>query len=64
MVIIVPQEEADSVLCAIRETPYGGGAAQIGVITRENRGRVIMHTEIGTQTFLPKPAGELLPRIC
>jgi hydrogenase maturation factor len=32
--------------------------------TAENAGMVIMETEIGTQTVLPQPKGELLPRIC
>ena len=64
MVMVVPQEEAEEVLSAIRQAPYGEGAARIGTITEENPGRVIIGTEIGTRTILPKPAGELLPRIC
>ena len=33
-------------------------------ITEENPGKVIRMTEIGTQSLLPQPGGELLPRIC
>lgn len=64
MVVIVPESETDSALDAIKKSPYGEGAAKIGVITAEHKGRVVMNTEIGTQTLLPKPQGELLPRIC
>jgi uridylate kinase len=28
------------------------------------KGRVVMRTAIGTQTYLPQPGNELLPRIC
>ena len=64
MVFIVPEESTDAVLEAIRKSPYGEGAAKIGTVTTENTGRGVMNTEIGTQTLLPKPRGELLPRIC
>ena len=39
-------------------------AAIIGEVTEEMPGRVIMKTEIGAETLLPPPGGELLPRIC
>ena len=42
----------------------GALAAIIGTITEENPGKVIRMTEIGTQSLLPQPGGELLPRIC
>lgn len=64
MIFIVPKEAADRVLEAIRKSPHGEDAAKIGVVTGENPGRVVMNTEIGTRTLLPKPRGELLPRIC
>lgn len=64
MVFVVPPQSASAVLAAIRESPYGERAARIGTVTAENKGRVVMNTEIGTQTLLPKPRGELLPRIC
>ena len=38
--------------------------AVIGEVTEDNAGRVVMKTEIGSQTLLPQPGGELLPRIC
>lgn len=64
LVIIAPQSEAQTVLDTLRANKYGANAAIIGEITAENAGRVVMETEIGTQTLLPQPKGELLPRIC
>lgn len=64
LVIVAPQEEAPRLLEVLRKRKYSQGAAIIGEITAENPGRVIMTTEIGAQTVLPQPGGELLPRIC
>jgi len=64
LVIIAPQSEADTLLETLRKNPYGANAAIIGTVTEENAGKVVMETEIGTQTLLPHPKGELLPRIC
>lgn len=64
LVIIAPKEEAPKLLEILRQGPYSRDAAIIGEITAENPGRVIMTTEIGAQTVLPQPGGELLPRIC
>jgi hydrogenase expression/formation protein HypE len=64
LVVIVPKAHAEDVLQALRTQPYSDGAAVIGEITKEHPGSVVMTTEIGTQTMLPRPGGELLPRIC
>lgn len=64
LVIIAPKEEAPKLLEILRQGPYSRDAAMIGEITAENPGRVIMTTEIGAQTVLSQPGGELLPRIC
>ena len=63
-VIIVGENDANNVLNAVKSAPYGENAAIIGEITDEHSGKVVMKTEIGTETFLPAPGGELLPRIC
>ena len=55
---------ADAALAAMRANRYGAGAAIIGEVTADQPGRVIMRTEIGAETLLPPPGGELLPRIC
>ena len=64
LVIFVRAEEAEQVVEALRQTPYGTGAAIIGHVTEDYPGKVVMTTEIGTQSMLPRPGGELLPRIC
>lgn len=64
MIIITPEKSTDAALEAVRKSRGGKGAAVIGRITGENPGRVVLNTELGTQTLLPRPQGELLPRIC
>lgn len=64
LVMVVPKEKADRVLEILREQAHTEGAAAIGEVTEEERGRVVMRTQIGTQTYLPQPGNELLPRIC
>ena len=64
LVIFAPQEQVEALVTELRNGKYTANAAIIGTVTEENVGRVIMETEIGTQTVLPQPNGELLPRIC
>ena len=64
LVVIAPKETAPQLVKALQSQPYSGGAAIIGEITEEQPGWVVMHTEIGSETLLPQPTGELLPRIC
>ena len=64
LVMICPQEKADRLVEVLRGQKYTENAVIIGTITKEHAGRVIMTTEIGTQTLLPEPGNELLPRIC
>ena len=64
LVIFAPKAQAEKLVEVLRQQPYSGNAAIIGEVTGEQVGRVVMETEIGTQTLLPQPNGELLPRIC
>lgn len=64
LVVFAPQQEAQKIVDALKETPYAQGATIIGQVTDTNIGRVVTTTEIGSKTFLPRPGGELLPRIC
>lgn len=64
LVVVVPKEQAEAVLEALRGCKYSTEAAVIGEITSEHAKSVVMTTEIGAQTMLPRPGGELLPRIC
>ena len=64
MVMIVPEEKAEKVLDVLHRQKYTENAAAIGSITEDQKGRVVMTTEIGSETLLPQPGNELLPRIC
>jgi hydrogenase expression/formation protein HypE len=64
LVAFVPEGDADTVLAAMRQSPYGRDACQIGRVEEEPRGRVLMETGIGGKRIVDVPAGELLPRIC
>jgi len=64
LVVFAPQEAATKIIENLRREKYSEQAAIIGVVTSENVGRVVVTTELGTETLLPPPGGELLPRIC
>ena len=64
LVMFVPPEKAQDVLLALQQTEHSRNAAIIGEATCEHAGKVVVTTGIGTQTLLPAPGGELLPRIC
>ena len=64
LVMIVPSDKADKVLEILRQQPHTEGAKAIGTVTQEEAGKVVLRTQIGTQTYLPQPGNELLPRIC
>ncbi len=64
LVAVVPGEEAEAALAAMRADSLGAEAAIIGHATERSPGRVELTTAIGTSRFIALPAGDLLPRIC
>jgi hydrogenase expression/formation protein HypE len=64
LVIFAPKAVAPALLEVLRKGKYSQNAAIIGEVTEGQPGRVVMTTEIGAETLLPQPGGELLPRIC
>lgn len=64
LVVIAPKEHAKALVDALHQGKYSANAAIIGEITDMMPGKVVMTTEIGAETLLPQPGGELLPRIC
>ncbi len=64
LVVLAPKEEASVLVETLRKCPYSRNAAVIGEVTAEMAGKVVMTTAVGAQTLLPRPGGELLPRIC
>ncbi len=67
LICIVPENEAEKALSAMRASPYGQQAACIGkVIAAEDgrAGQVMLRTEIGGKRLLSMLEGDQLPRIC
>ena len=62
--IFAPKEKAESLIAVLRRQPYFENAQIIGEVCEQEIGRVFMQTEVGTETYLPQPGNELLPRIC
>lgn len=63
-ICIVPQEDAEAALQAMRTSEYGQEACCIGRVQDTHPGRVILRTRIGGERFLGMLEGALLPRIC
>jgi hydrogenase expression/formation protein HypE len=64
LVTMVPRDDAEKVLAAMRKTRYGEGAVLIGEVTAEPKSRVLLKTNLGTTRVVDMLAGEMLPRIC
>ena len=63
-VVTASRETAGKVVDALRSHPLGREAREIGKVTEEWSGKVIMETEIGGRRFLEAPLGDPVPRIC
>lgn len=63
-VIGVRPEYADEVLALLRQHPYGRDAAVIGEVTEENKGKVILRSDIGSTRYVDVPSGDPIPRVC
>lgn len=64
LLAFVRPEATDRVLTAMRRSPYGVDAVQIGRVEEQPAGRVLMQTRLGTRRVVTTPSGEILPRIC
>jgi hydrogenase expression/formation protein HypE len=64
LVAVVPADQAEAVLDAMRQHPLGRDAAIIGRVVADHPGRVIAQTAIGGRRVVDMPLGEILPRIC
>ena len=67
MVCVVPADEAEAALAAMRANQYGADAAIIGEVTeaKPDRGpKVFLRTAFGSTRILDMLVGEQLPRIC
>ena len=67
MVAVVPADEAEAALAAMRDAPYGARAARIGCVSEPHEGahaQVRVRTAWGSTRVLDMLVGEQLPRIC
>jgi hydrogenase expression/formation protein HypE len=64
MVAVVPAEQTEAALAAMRGAPYGADAAIIGSVAEGPAGKVYVHTAFGATRIMDMLVGEQLPRIC
>ncbi|MDQ3680335.1 MAG: hydrogenase expression/formation protein HypE [Actinomycetota bacterium] len=64
LVAVVPPDEADAALGAMRAHPLGADAALIGEIREEPPGIVLINTGFGGNRIVDVLVGDPLPRIC
>jgi len=64
MIAIVPAEQAEAALEAMKSAPYGEKAAIVGEVSEEPAGRVYVKTPFGAKRIMDMLVGEQLPRIC
>ncbi len=61
---VVPADDAEAILAAMKKNRYGRRAAVIGEVVEKHPGKVVMKTRLGSSRIIDMPVGELLPRIC
>jgi hydrogenase expression/formation protein HypE len=64
LIAVVPADDAEEVLAAIKENEFGKDGCFIGDVVDEHPGQVFMITGIGGQRIVDMLTGEQLPRIC
>ena len=64
LIALVPAEQTERSLSALRAHPYGSQAVLIGKVTEKSDGQLLLKTPLGTTRRLDMLAGEMLPRIC
>jgi len=64
LIAVVPSEDAEKLLGAMRAHPLGQNAAIIGEIVSEHAGMVVLRSLVGGERVVTLLAGEQLPRIC
>ena len=64
LLCVVPEEDAEKALTALRSVPEGKNAARIGTVTESRGAGVLLETAFGGTRILQKLSGAQLPRIC
>lgn len=63
-VAVVPPDEAEAGVAALRSHPLGADAAEVGVIVAEPAETVVLQTGFGGSRIVDMLVGDPLPRIC
>jgi hydrogenase expression/formation protein HypE len=63
-VAVVPADEADAAVAALRAHPLGGDAARVGEMWADPPGLVVLVTPFGGTRIVDMLVGDPLPRIC
>ena len=64
LVAVVPSEDADRALAAMRSHPLGRNAAVVGRAVADHPGLVTLRSVVGGERVVAMLSGEQLPRIC
>jgi hydrogenase expression/formation protein HypE len=64
LIAFVKADDAEKILAAMRQTPYGEDAVMIGKVIEQGKSRVHSKTAIGGTRLVDMLPGEMLPRIC
>ncbi|WP_435011586.1 hydrogenase expression/formation protein HypE [Tundrisphaera lichenicola] len=64
LIAVVPPEDSDRALQAMREHPLGRNASIVGTVVSEHPGMVILKSRVGGERVVTLLSGEQLPRIC
>ena len=64
LIAVVPPDEADTLLRAMRAHPLGRNAAILGEVVSAHPGLVTMRSTVGGERIVTMLSGEQLPRIC
>ncbi|MBO6868658.1 MAG: hydrogenase expression/formation protein HypE [Thalassococcus sp.] len=64
LVLVVPADQADAAIAAMKTLPEGANAKKIGTVGTGQAGRVTMRTLFGGARIVDMLVGEQLPRIC
>ncbi len=64
MLAVVPAQDADAAVAAMRTNEYGADACVIGEVTDDHPGIVVIETPFGGTRIVDMLVGDPLPRIC
>jgi hydrogenase expression/formation protein HypE len=64
LIAIVQRNDAEKILAAMKNHPYGADAAIIGTVVERSTPHVMLKTNFGTTRIVDMMSGEMLPRIC